>query len=539
MTEIPAGKKKRKHNRLIVFLYIIMAGLYLTDVLYMWINGINLLNSDSAAELILAKKLSLEGGLLSRTWYYSTELRVLNTQIIYKIGFFFFPDNWHAARVLSVALFLIIMILVAHYFALTIRYPLAAPLLSIILLAPYSNWYGWNVVFNSYYVPHICIALTAVCLFVRTLKVQNRGHRIVCVVLSCALAFVGCLGGVRQLMICYAPLFLAVLLHAYDLHLQQRRDGQDRRRHILMTLCYVVLLCIVAYCGYKVNLYIRVRYYSFQTQEELTWGEFDLSTALYRLGQLISLFGWHEGAEILTSAGIGSVMSVVMAFLLAGCTIYCFRKVHLEESESLVLLYSVSCLAVLLIVYGFTEIYNVSYWTVYLPDAFIGMLLFTKYWKPRLERVGLILFIIATLLIDTRATMRSPYISWVPNDLEIQDAAAWLEENGYTQGVADFWNSDIVTALTNGKIEMWTVDDIDTMTTADWLQDKSHDELPKGKVFVIREVPDDQEDTDESLQKVLNELQQYRVYQDDSYLIYEFDDIQQYCDIVWGVYGEP
>lgn len=61
MTDLQAIKKKFKDNWLVILLYTIMICLYISDVLYMWQNGINLQNSDSTAELILAKKLNQEG----------------------------------------------------------------------------------------------------------------------------------------------------------------------------------------------------------------------------------------------------------------------------------------------------------------------------------------------------------------------------------------------------------------------------------------------------------------------------------------------
>lgn len=41
-------------------------------------------NSDFASELILAEKLNEEHAILSPNWYYSTELRVLNSNFAHK-----------------------------------------------------------------------------------------------------------------------------------------------------------------------------------------------------------------------------------------------------------------------------------------------------------------------------------------------------------------------------------------------------------------------------------------------------------------------
>ncbi len=55
-----------------------------------WFLNVNMerfLNSDDTSELILSKMLAEENRLITPNWFYSTELRVFNTQIVY--AFFF------------------------------------------------------------------------------------------------------------------------------------------------------------------------------------------------------------------------------------------------------------------------------------------------------------------------------------------------------------------------------------------------------------------------------------------------------------------
>ena len=44
------------------------------------------LDSDMAGELSLARHLAQQGALLSSGWRYSTEVRLLSTQLVFKIG---------------------------------------------------------------------------------------------------------------------------------------------------------------------------------------------------------------------------------------------------------------------------------------------------------------------------------------------------------------------------------------------------------------------------------------------------------------------
>ena len=513
----------RKHPGITMLIaWGIAAVWYLADVLYIWFNGNNVMNSDLAAELILAKELNREGTLLSANWYYSSELRVLNTQLAYKLGFALFPDHWHAARTVAVAVLLLAMILVAVYFARAISYPLAGPILSVVLLAPYSKWYGWNVVFNSYYVPHIVLTLLALSLFLRTLQTRS-GKRIVCIVLSVALAFAGGLGGVRQLMICYSPLLLAAVV--YLLNFREEKVS----RHRLRIFCFSLFLFAAACAGYLINTDVLCRYYTFELQGTKMWGDSSLYNVFTCLSQLIGLFGWRSEVTIVSLEGIGNVLSLLLVVLLLYGAVRCVRERNLSEIERLAVLFSLSAFAVLLAVYGFSkDMYNESYWSLFLPDAFIGLLLCLKHESANWRKYIVTFFCLGTLLINSILTYRDPYISWVPDDRGIQNAVAWLVKNGYSQGIATFWNSDIITPLSNGQIEMWTVDDVDAPGINEWLQVKSHDELPKeGKIFVIRPMSD-LTDQDPTVNQYLIGTKDHLVYQDDNYFIYGYENTEEY-----------
>ena len=396
----------RKHPGITMLIaWGIAAVWYLADVLYIWFNGNNVMNSDLAAELILAKELNREGTLLSANWYYSSELRVLNTQLAYKLGFALFPDHWHAARTVAVAVLLLAMILVAVYFARAISYPLAGPILSVVLLAPYSKWYGWNVVFNSYYVPHIVLTLLALSLFLRTLQTRS-GKRIVCIVLSVALAFAGGLGGVRQLMICYSPLLLAAVV--YLLNFREEKVS----RHRLRIFCFSLFLFAAACAGYLINTDVLCRYYTFELQGTKMWGDSSLYNVFTCLSQLIGLFGWRSEVTIVSLEGIGNVLSLLLVVLLLYGAVRCVRERNLSEIERLAVLFSLSAFAVLLAVYGFSkDMYNESYWSLFLPDAFIGLLLCLKHESANWRKYIVTFFCLGTLLINSILTYRDPWDS--------------------------------------------------------------------------------------------------------------------------------
>ena len=71
-------------------------------------------DSDASSELVLAHLLADNNQLLSPDWFYSTELRVLNTQLIYMPLFKIFTD-WKLVRFFGALLLQAILVL-SYYF---------------------------------------------------------------------------------------------------------------------------------------------------------------------------------------------------------------------------------------------------------------------------------------------------------------------------------------------------------------------------------------------------------------------------------------
>lgn len=494
--------------------------------IYIWLNGRDLLNSDVAAELMLAKQLNTEGKLLSRNWFYSSELRVLNTQLIYKPAFALFPNDWHKARTLSVLLFLLVLTVCAFVFAHALDNRKAAPLFALIMIAPCSNWYGWNVVYNSYYVPHIAITAIALSLYLKLLASRNREHVYMLFLASAVLAFIAGLGGVRQLMICYAPLFIATAAYVW----QKRKP--EHKEEIRSAIFSIVGICTASCVGFLVNHLVLRHIFVFENRADLVWEDFSITNMLKCVSDLIGLYGWHNDIQVLSVCSLGNLLSLVLVGLLVYCVIWCLKKKDLTDAEQIAVYFEIASFAVLLPLYSFTESYNASYWTVFQPFAFIAVWIWIKYQLDKYKRAAAVVLTVLTMIICSAATMKNPFINWVPDSTKIQPAASWLKANGYTQGFAHFWDSDVVTALTDGTIEMWTVNDLTPIEIDEWLQATAHSErLPDGRFFVL--CPSHTYENDESITAdMLGLIQPHLVYGDENYYIYSYDTISDYESIV-------
>ncbi|MDY5100617.1 MAG: hypothetical protein SPE74_04335 [Oscillospiraceae bacterium] len=75
-------QKTRDSRTFLAWLLAALAALALL-LGYSHLYGDSWLSSDDSSEMILSRILAGEGGILTENWHYSTELRVLNTQLVW------------------------------------------------------------------------------------------------------------------------------------------------------------------------------------------------------------------------------------------------------------------------------------------------------------------------------------------------------------------------------------------------------------------------------------------------------------------------
>ena len=135
-----------------------------------------LLDSDETSELKLGKLLAEKGGVLSRDWYYSNELRVLNTGLLSAL-FFRFTDSWHAVRLLTLYAAAALMLLAYLGYGKSVRGGRYFTALGIVLLLTFSRDYFAFVLKGGYYLPHITITFVTLLLGEVFLRSEKRPWR--------------------------------------------------------------------------------------------------------------------------------------------------------------------------------------------------------------------------------------------------------------------------------------------------------------------------------------------------------------------------
>ena len=233
--------KKETKMQLLIGAALVLELLFLL----LYLNGRidRLLDSDMSSEMILGRLLARENAVLTPHWYYSTELRVLNTQIIYAF-FFKLMNNWHLVRMAATVCFWGIMLAVFYFLCRQFRCTEYFLLLSILLISPFSQDYFNFVLMGGYYIPHIAIEFAA--LGLNEMYHESNGRKKwLSLAGSVILAVLAGMGGPRMILELYFPLGLAALVELLN------RTNRQRGQQFFYA---VVTSAFGALGGYAVNV---------------------------------------------------------------------------------------------------------------------------------------------------------------------------------------------------------------------------------------------------------------------------------------------
>lgn len=498
-------KKKIWDNRTLSIIWLI--GAYFVSVAFMVLYGKNMVDADMASEMVLADFLNEGTGLesiISTKWFYSTELRVVALQPVFRIGLYLFPDNWHMVRVFACAVLMLFLAGSYIFFAYSSNLKRGAFWIAGVLLMPFSGYYWSMITYGGYYAP-LCISLLLSFGFLlRVAKSEKRYIKIIFLILLAGVSFVNGLGGVRSLMNYYVPMFAAgiVLWVSCVLGAQAKERLRENKSELIRLSVPIIVMLVCSGIGYLINSRIFSKSYFFIAfSDEVILKDISISNILAVFSDFFGIFGWQTGILIkepvlVSLRGIISFVGLVLPVLILFSAIrLIFRWNRLTNVQRYIVASFWLSVLVSTLVYSVVEFtgyggYGTIYWIPIMPFAFMVLHVegvTEKFEFPILRRLGA-LGIASCILLCSYATLKGVNTQepMTIGSSEIVTISNWLKESGYKNGYATFWYSNIVTEHTNGEIEMWTVYEVDYLTPQLWLQEKSHAvEYPEGEVFII------------------------------------------------------
>lgn len=412
------------------------------------------LDADMSSELALAQHLAKTGRLISPDWLYSTEVRVLNTQLVFTPLMALFGSDWQLVRVLGCLILLAMMaascVFCARMLGARMSYALVFAGIGVL---PVSVVYAQMIVIGAYYVPHAILTNLMIGLTACAVKKKRCG---VYMALLAVLSLVMGASSIRYLLCAAIPSAAAGIWMA--VFSRGEKPDRDEKRLLAASLGSAALSAAGYVLGQRllgaVYTFSGARYNGSRLIGLTNVNLFDLLDQAF--DGLIKLMGFLEGRIMLSVSGLLSVGALGLLVLSA---LLCMRTAKAQESERCAaarygLLALVFSAAVTLFTFVFVEgLYLNRYW---LPVMTLGApvmaMCLSREKRCALRMLSLAAFVCVVLGLSAaqiRSSMDKPEI----------DAGDWhnaqtVRESGLTMGYATFWNANVVTELTDGEVEV-------------------------------------------------------------------------------------
>ncbi|MDR2097330.1 MAG: hypothetical protein LBP37_02295 [Spirochaetaceae bacterium] len=454
-----------------ILLTVFIAGILIFTTYINFVYGRQWIDSDMASEMILGKLLANENRLVTPGWVYSTELRLVYQQLFYMPLFKIF-DSWRVVRTITILLNSIVLL--AAYFFMMKQLDVSKKttlVTSMFLILPVS-YDHWNIVlFGGYYVFFIAmffcyIGLSAVLLNFDG-RVVSAKKRNTAFIFFALLAFTFGAGGVRGPMDIQVPMFIAALCVYFF-----KKDAALSSKPVLLSGAGLVLCA----AGYVVNvmLHLFFRFLSHHGAHTI-----DLSGIFFqKLGDILYNFilflGYTANAKIMAPQGVLNFAIVIIAFLIFYMAVAIIKNRSVcgtsAVNTSFMLFFTVSIVYHVILF----QILNEEPFTPHLIPSQIlyvpALALIFEFVKKNMTRKKAAVFISAIVFtVLCNGMIRLYTLPESDYNSHRKDSISYIEENDLRFGFASFWNANVITELTNGRIEMLGLDPDDRHRLNVWL----------------------------------------------------------------------
>lgn len=524
---------------------IVLLSILCVNFWFLLVRGDSYIDSDMASNVLAAVNANAEHTLLSRNWYYSTVIGIFTDIHIFQFVLLFIKDNLLLARTIGVLLMQIFLIISFLFLMRQLKINRSISILfAAFTVAPISYWLLLMISFGAYYIMITVHAMISIVLLIWYTGIdcgRNRNSWIICTVLIIITGLITGLNGLKGMIFPYAPMLVMALFMLFITVRNNKVILGKENEFELRVLIGTVIGTISYVVGFLINSLYFSKIFEFEDKNNVVWGPFRVDKFIEGISECISLLGYQSDEKVsfftreASLRPVFSLQGIANIFGLAIIGLFIISVVRLimnygvlSKVEQMMIVLLISSLLVGCVIFKLTEGYDTSavYWVPLYPLmlSIITIELKTESFVFDMSPSVIALMLTFCVAITSLSTIRLYQEAPMHANPQLINVAKWLEENGYEKGYGTFWNSNSVTFLTNGKIDMWSVYGFDSLELDKWLQKTSHNEKPDGdKIFALIG-PKDELDRDVFLQYMNTEpgIPEI-VYQDDEgYIVVEY-----------------
>ena len=436
-------------------------------------NGYRFLNSDDSSELVLARILASQHSVLTKDWLYSSELRVFNTNLIFAPMFLLFR-SWSLVRAVGGSIMLLLY--VTSYIAIPYAWKYEAKwfyLTAFILIMPFANpWQFFGL--KMYYLPHVFITFVSFALAGLIYHASSAARTAVYTAVLGVFAFIAGLGGARSPEYTYAPLMIAAII----VFITEKPSGDGAKDHMTGTgrvLFASIISAVSSALGYLVNDRILTGIYSYHSYDNVSFIRFTFEKLEWALDCILAAFGYVIGEYFISFGGICNVLAFVMTVVFLAAFIVLYRQRHRMDTVQRYM-YCLGLITFLLntflMIVGQNDEYADRYIAIgMVPAVMMIDLVYRICIKDnRVRRTVGAMVIVFFLLIGAKGYLDLWHVG---GNGERLGYINYMLENGYDYGYATFWNANITTEMSDGAIDMTSLDpNAEKPVIFKWLTDR-------------------------------------------------------------------
>ncbi len=411
-------------------------------------------DSDLASEIWLGKECVREHTFWPTGWYYSTEFRLLNTQIFSALGFLL-SSNWSIVKTFQSICSCAILFFSVWYLMkrLQVKTVWLRFLSCILVICPwsYTVWYcgsGFN-----YYIPHIVISFFYFALFIDLIQdvATFRKSKI----LFYCLAFISGLSSIRYILILTFPLAIASLfIESYNkdksIRLIQFKSFWLKEKSVF----YSISGLFASGFGYICNSQLLHKFWDFTNWNTLTFntvGEITFRDILAGKTGILSFLGFTENIVIVSIPGLINILVYIAIIMLFVSIIYSFKSNLSKPHQFLYLFFFVNilfnCFVFIHTEYSTRFFYPIL---IYIIPIFITLIDNQSLSKIRRYFLGIVWSTV--ILFTSFFTIQTLLLT--DSNKDKHAVCQFLLENNYDFGYSTTEHSTQFTFLSNGKIEV-------------------------------------------------------------------------------------
>lgn len=490
------------------------------------------MNSDIGAEAVLGRLIWDSKEIIPASWYPSTETRIIATPQVAAL-FYGLTGNMDLSMGLACCTMTIGIVLAIWFF----MKKAGSGRISCLLMCLFCLGFAGNIiilellyVFAGYYAIHVIAFFFILNCYSSLLQKEWKKSKSLrrkmygkCII-GLILAFLLGMQGTRGILITFGPLFgIEMIRIMYERICRNRylKKGiiQGKQQEKIPFL-WISGLLVLSFLGTKMP---------FSSGQEISR---NIRNGFAKLVQVVlpdtwKAVGFSEGGPVRNICLGLLVLNVVIWVIVL--LIHMLKWQELSSLEWCFLVTAASPVVTALIVAFTTVESSERYYFMWIFSMAFAAILSCEYWRKGMT-AGISAWKVLTVITLTTAgiviginihTVYQPILkAEEPTASDALEVVNYLEENGYEMAYSTFENANKMTALSNGKVNVYAINSFETMDICKWLTNV--DGYPEdgiadqdGVVYIVPEVCEEEitkRGSNEGEYQLLSEMGVYKIW---------------------------